>query len=255
MKIFAPLFLVLLLLTSCQDEASTLSFSEKSYTTASLPECKEDLCPKIAIQLLMAEGKSPLAKTINTAIEEKIATGLAISPEEEGKIKTIDEGVTNFIKEYRTANSEFPNLPSTEGYEFTSNSSISLETESLLSIAIEMYSYWGGAHGYGSTTYVNFDKKDGKQLTMDNLIKDKQKFRELAERLFRKEEDIPETRNINNTGYFFENDTFSLPNNFGFEKDTLILIYNPYEVASYAEGQITIKIPKAEAAPFLSVHL
>jgi len=255
LKIALPALFLLLLFTGCQEEKSTLNLTEKSYTSADLPECKDDICPKIDIQLLKAKGKSPLATTINTAVEQKIAASLSISPDDENRIKTIDQGITNFIDSFRTANAEFPDSSSSQEYEFTSNSAVSFENENLLSLKMETYSYWGGAHGYSSTSYLNFDKETAEVLTTEKLIKDKGKFKKLAEQMFREQEEIPIDGNINETGFFFENDTFSLPINIGFENDELILIYNPYEVASYAEGQIIIKIPKAEAAPFLSERL
>lgn len=202
---------------------------------------------------MQAKGDSPLSTTINNAVEKVMAATLSMSPDEQSKIKTIDDGIANFITAYRQSKSEFPDLAET--YEITSTSSVSHDSNTLLSLEMETYSYWGGAHGYGSTTYLNFDKETGEQLDTKHLIKDEQKFKAMAEKMFRKQQDIPSKGNINETGYFFENDSFSLPENIGFEGDELVLIYNPYEVAAYAEGQIIIKIPKAEAGPFLSVRL
>ena len=255
LKVFLSSLFFLLLFTGCQEEKSTLEFAEKTYTTADLPACKDDICPKIDIKLLRAEGKSALVDTINNAVEKEIAAGLIISPDDQDKIKTIDQGITNFIDEFRTANAEFPDSPASQEYEFNSNSTVSEETENLLSLKMETYSYWGGAHGYASTSYLNFDKKNSTELTIEKLIKEKGKFKDMAEERFREQQGIPPKGNINETGYFFENDTFSLPQNIGFEDDELVLIYNPYEVAAYAEGQIILKIPKAVAAPFLSVRL
>jgi hypothetical protein len=255
LKITLPVLLLLLLIIGCQEEKPTLNLVEKSYTSATLPACEGDICPKIDIQLLKAEGKSPLATTINTAIEQYIAANLSISPDDEDKIKTIDQGISNFIDSFRSANLEFPDSPAIQGYEFTNTSVVGFENKSLLSLKMETYSYWGGAHGYSSTSYLNFDKEIPELLTTEKLLKDEGKFKELAEKMFREQEEIPMNGNINETGFFFENDTFSLPINFGFEDDELLLIYNPYEVASYAEGQIIIKIPKADVAPFLSVRL
>ncbi|MGB3773857.1 MAG: DUF3298 domain-containing protein [Leeuwenhoekiella sp.] len=232
-----------------------MNLKEKTFSKASLPACKDDTCPQIAISILEAEGNSSIAKNFNKAIDEKIAAILIITPDDETRIKTIDQGISNFIETYRSANADFPEESSNEGYEFTSMSSIGFENDYLLSVKIETYSYWGGAHGYSSISYLNFDKKSGLELENDKLIKDSSKFKELAEQAFRKEKNIAPDANINENGYFFEDDTFSLPANIGFEGDDLILIYNPYEIAAYAEGQIKITIPKAEAAPFLSVRL
>ena len=41
----------------------------------------------------------------------------------------------------------------------------------------------------------------------------------------------------------FEEDRFSLPENLGFTPGGLELLYNPYEVASYADGPISLVLP------------
>lgn len=203
--------------------------------------------------MLEAEGTSDLAKLINKTTDEVVAASLSMSPEEERSITTIDEGIANFIKAYRTATTEFPESSADQTYEFTTKSSTSFRDKNLLSIKLETYSYWGGAHGYSDTKYLNFDIKSAEQLTQDKLFKDKEKFKSLAEQKFRKQQNIAPEANINEPGYFFENDTFSLPNTIGFDQEYVILIYNPYEVAPYAEGQIILEIPLEEAKSLLSI--
>ncbi|TFG74190.1 MAG: DUF3298 domain-containing protein, partial [Flavobacteriales bacterium] len=63
---------------------------------------------------------------------------------------------------------------------------------------------------------------------------------------------IPLDKPINQTGLMFEQDTFYLPENIGFTKDGLQLLYNPYEVASYADGTIVLTLSYQEVGPFLS---
>ena len=53
----------------------------------------------------------------------------------------------------------------------------------------------------------------------------------------------------------FENDEFYLPNNIGFTKNGLQLIYNQYEVASYADGPMSITLPYAEIRNYLAVEI
>ncbi len=106
----------------------------------------------------------------------------------------------------------------------------------------------------GSTSYFNFDKKTGKQLSNDDLIKDKKAFLALAEKKFRELQQVPEGESINSTGYMFENDTFALPINIGFENNEMVLLYNPYEVASYADGIIEIRFAVSEVQDLLAIN-
>ena len=125
------------------------------------------------------------------------------------------------------------------------------EDENLVTLKLNSYSFTGGAHGYGSTTYLNFDKKSGKELENAQLFDDFEGFIEFAETQFRKQEEIPQDQNINTTGFMFEGDNFHLSNNMGYTSEGLQLIYNQYEVASYADGPISLVLPYSEINPFL----
>lgn len=211
------------------------------------------MCPELDIERLTALGDAKLADSINKAVERVLVSNLVINPDEIPKIKTLDEAIANFISSHRNYHDEFPETNA--GYEFSSKSAISLNGSELLSIVFDTYSFWGGAHGYGSTTYLNIDKQTGNSLNTENLIDNEPAFLKLAEQKFRSQKGISENESINSTGYFFENDQFILPANIGFTENEMTLIYNPYEVASYAEGQIIIKIPLNEVTPFLKLSL
>jgi len=78
-------------------------------------------------------------------------------------------------------------------------------------------------------------------------------FESYAETAFRKKYEIPADVNINNTGFWFEDDKFHLPETVGFTADSLLLLYNPYEIASYAAGAVTLNIPLEEVSTFISI--
>ena len=79
------------------------------------------------------------------------------------------------------------------------------------------------------------------------------RFTAFAEKKFRSEQNIAKDQSINENGFWFENDTFYLPESVGFTQDSLIFVYNQYDIASYADGPIELKIAMKEAEPFLSI--
>ena len=254
-KVLRKLFLFIItavLLISCEEE-TTLTFSEESFTNKTLKECADNSCPKIDITLLRAEGNSELVDIINTKTDSIIINTLSISPDDEERISTIQDGLDNIILSYREFKQDFPT--SASEYEIITESRISYESSQIISIAIESYSYWGGAHGYGSIRYLNFDRDEQIYLNTDRLIKNKTAFLKEAENRFRSQQNIPADADINSSGYFFENNTFSLPQNIGFKEGNVVLVFNPYEVASYAEGQIMLNIPLASIKDYLAVTL
>jgi hypothetical protein len=74
-------------------------------------------------------------------------------------------------------------------------------------------------------------------------VEDTLKLEQLAKQQFYTLKQIDSTKSINDQGYWFEKNVFSLNSNFGLLNDTLIFTYNPYEITNYAEGQIDLKIP------------
>lgn len=251
-RIFILTALVLLAI-SCKKETTKLEFTSEQMTAENLPDCKEDICPEIDIQLVKAQGDDQFAKTVNDAVGAVVAASLTISPDEEAKVNSLDEGVSNFINDFRDYKAEFAESPA--GYEIKVVSKVSYQDANLLSIALDTYTYWGGAHGYGSKSYLNFDVQTGEQLDNEALIKEEGDFKTFVEKKFREQQNIPADGSINDTGYMFENESFSLAESMGFEDDDMVLVYNPYEVASYAEGQITVRVHIEDVKQFLAVGM
>ncbi len=53
--------------------------------------------------------------------------------------------------------------------------------------------------------------------------------------------------------YFFGND-FQLPESLGFSDEGLIILYNPYEIASYSQGIIEFTIPYDTINDYLNIY-
>jgi hypothetical protein len=52
-------------------------------------------------------------------------------------------------------------------------------------------------------------------------------------------------------GYMFENEKFRLNGNYYFSVSGINFVYNPYEIASYAQGQIEFYIPYKALKPII----
>ena len=245
MKKITPFLFVLLTFLSCKNE--------NVLTTAPLVvngEACED-CPKIDINIPEFIDESAASTTINTALREEIISLLTFDDETEAT--TIEEATFSFKKGYDETKMMFTD--ETTPWEATITGEITYEDKDFLSMALTSYLFTGGAHGYSSTTYLNFDKKQGTELENWELFKDPEQFEKFAETTFRKQEKVPQGAPINSTGFMFEEEIFTLPNNIGLTKEGLVLLYNQYEVASYADGPITITIPYNEVQNYLQVTL
>jgi hypothetical protein len=123
----------------------------------------------------------------------------------------------------------------------------------MICLEMKQYLYTGGAHGYGSAWYLNVDLQSGEELSTYDLLNNVDHFKNYAEKVFREKLEVPEGGSINATGFWFDEDEFYLPETIGFQDSNLILLYNPYDIASYADGAIEIDIPIKEIESYLKV--
>ena len=161
----------------------------------------------------------------------------------------IPGAIRDFQDGFRKMQEEFPE--ELTGWEASVEAVNSHEGPEVITIKMDTYIFTGGAHGYPATRFLNFDKKTGLELDAGELFKDPMAFSDFAEASFRKQYDIPEGAPINSTGFMFEDNQFQLPRNVGFENDRIVLHYNPYEAASYAEGALVLEFPLEEVRAFL----
>jgi len=248
-KLLLP-FIIIVLLVGCKKEEQELKFEDLAIEQVSEENCipEEENCTFISIQIPWAINTDTRSKKINQKVEKHIIQ--LIDSQEEHNLSSLEALSEKFIDDYEASSKEFPeyNIP----WEASVVGKISHSSPDLVSIEFDLALFTGGAHGYTSVTYLNFNPKTGDQLLFKDLFKDE--FKSYAEKLFRKKNDIPEDQSINSTGLLFENDTFQLPKNIGFSKNKIILRYNAYEVASYSEGGIQLEIPMKDVGEFIKIQ-
>ena len=204
-------------------------------------------CPSITIQIPRALGETRLATSVNISLKEEVISLLSFDDEEE--IKEMEQAITSFTQSFKELKSRFPD--ETVGWEAKINCGVAYEDDSILTLVLNAYTFTGGAHGYSSTTFLNFDKGKGKEMENWELFKDLEGFKNLTETKFRMQEEIPEEGNINITGFMFDGDAFQLAENMGYTDEGIQLVYNQYEIASYADGSKILTLPFTEANKYL----
>ncbi len=243
MKFTTYCFLVLLVFIGCQSDRK-LTFEPYTFENEAC-----DDCPSVSIAIPKALGSSKISKTINTALDEQLI--FLLSFDEETESTSLDDAMQSFKNGYLELQQLYTN--ESTPWEAKIDGKVTYEDADFITIELDAYLFSGGAHGYTSMQMLNFDKNKGVQLTNWELFKDLDGFRDYAEKMFRQKEKIPMDQPINHTGFMFEDDTFYLPENIGFIEDGLKLLYNPYEVSSYADGAIELLLPHKEVKKYMSV--
>src|SRR5699024_3944633 len=203
---------------------------------------------KIAIDLPIAQPETtPEAQKINETLTEFAISILYYTDED--RPDSIADAIADFNLQYKKLKEAYPEniVP----WEAKVKGEVSYENERFVSILFDSYVFTGGAHGYGSTSFLNFDLQTGEKLTEESLLKNPEEFTALVESIFRKQNELKPEDNINSSGFMIEDDKFHVPQSIGFDKQGIILIYNPYEIAAYADGQTKIHIPMDQARPFI----
>ncbi len=236
-------FLLLLLLMSigCENEHK-LTFAPTQLKGENCPNC-----PKIEINTLQALDGTGLANAINNALEEEVITSLAFDEKEE--IDKVGKAIASFNRSFQELQTRFPD--ESVGWEAKIDVDVAYEDGDVLTLVLNTYTFTGGAHGYSSITFLNFDKIKGEETENWELFGDGESFKKFIETKFRLQEDIPQDVNINTTGFMFEGDAFHLAENIGYTEDGIQLIYNQYEIASYADGPKILTVPFTEANKYL----
>ena len=247
MKTLLLYALCVCLLFSCNKskKSDTLIFES---TTIENTACSN--CPNVSITFPKAVEKTKISETINSTLQRNIITTLLF--DESLKIDSIPDAISSFTSAFNELQKQY--IDESAIWEAKINAEITYENPSILSIELNTYLFTGGAHGYTSVQLLNFDKKQGNALKNSELFKDSLIFQNYAETQFRKQEKIALEQPINHTGFMFDNNTFYLPENIGYTKNGIQLLYNQYEVASYADGPIKLVLPYATVKEYLALN-
>ena len=202
-------------------------------------DCESVPCASVEVVYEKALTSSEASSKINRIIQDTIVSFLDFSDQK--NVNTVKRAINSFHTAFLTDKEEFPSAVSSWAAEIYSH--VDYQSEEVLTISVNANMYTGGAHGSISIRLLNFDPKTGELLSREDLFEDMDAVVKLAETYFRKEHKIPATDNINATGFYFEKDQFHLPENIGYGEDHLVMIYNQYEIASYAEGVQFIELP------------
>lgn len=224
-------------------------FEQLEMDVKTLPFCEAEECPRVEVNYLKIEGRDAFSKSVNGSMERQLIQLFNLS-EEPSKATSLEEAVKEFVDEYLQFRMDFPDsfLP----YEAQVDQHVLNKNEKTVVVETGYYLYTGGAHGYGGTGFLNFDAQTGKLLQHTDLLKDETAFTAYAEQKFREQYEIPKEVDINSMGFFFDEETFALPENIAVTDQEVILLYNPYEAASYAQGQLRFVFPKEEVAQWLN---
>lgn len=196
-----------------------------------------------------AIGTKAVSENINQHIEHLIANLMNMSETPDNNI-SVSEAISEFDNEFKAFKNDFQD--SSQRWEVKIDGQVEYESPEILCISLQSYVDTGGAHGNGGITFLNFDPETGKLLKHNDLISDFTQFTKEAEKAFNEQTKPKDDDELMEDFFFGEG--FQLPANIGFTKNGLVLLYNNYEIASYAQGITKIIMPYSEIKNLLKIE-
>jgi hypothetical protein len=234
------LFIIPFFLFSCSEDVK-LTFKEHNISL------NENAV--IDINYPKAEGNKTVADIINKTVESFIVNQISMTED-----SVINGSIATAVKQFDIEYINFKNafLDSDQKWEALIDGEVTYESPELISIAINSYLDTGGAHGNVSVQFFNFNPQNGDILTKKDLITDMKGFSNVVEHYFKQETEAPS--DDESLEDFFFGEDFQLPESIGFTDEGVIILYNTYEIASYAQGITEFTIPYDDITSFLNFN-
>jgi hypothetical protein len=186
------------------------------------------------------------------ALKYQLAPVAAKSEDVESAIKS---SMASYFGDYRRTNEHIVLKPGDQlqafAFSYTSDQAVYVHYNDDNWLVTELFtsSYTGGVHGNYASSFANIDLAQKRVWKLDEIVTDRSGLRPL----------------LNDAAISY----FDLKPGSGMEKRLLVdevpptdnvyigakglsFVYNPYEIASYADGQITLYLPYKKLFPLLS---
>jgi hypothetical protein len=140
-----------------------------------------------------------------------------------------------------------------EGIMYALEKRIKIEYQNYQLLTLSKFTYYdmGGAHGNYGTFYACIDLVHNRELSINDVLDSAachNQLQTLLEKKFRTAYNVKKEEKLSE--YLF-NDTISLTNNISLTSKGIRFNYNPYEIGSYAMGEIQLFIPYKELNSYL----
>ncbi len=193
---------------------------------------------------------------VNAFIEGQLKDNM--NAEDTAKAKTITSASKAFIESCKSkiedAKKGNPEIDQVWYCDIIGN--VEMQSGTYFTLRFQYTNYTGGAHGNYGEEYATFDIKTGKKLTWADVLINDKKFMTLAELRFKQVNGLATSKPLSEEdGFSFQNNQFSLSDNFGLTNDGLIMYYQPYQVAPFSFGATKILFKYFEVLDYLNPKL
>ncbi|MCR5849752.1 MAG: RsiV family protein [Bacteroidaceae bacterium] len=207
----------------------------------------EKVCYQIKIELDTLAGENALTRQLASVLRDSVLNASGRETIQAAMVAFADSMEAEWkaeLAETYDVESEYKDM--FQYYYSINGSPVEEEQDSIVSYQTTTDCYLGGAHGSYVVQYYNFDKASGKLLSINDIVpadKEKAVLKAMAEQLCEDWEakdlaDLQEKTGITMLGDLY------LTDNFLFKGDSILFLFNQYEIAPYAAGLISVTVEK-----------
>jgi len=246
------LFVTVFFISGCGDYQGQTSNPQKinfeqikiSEKEGDCDDQNSDYCAEIIIEypVFSIPEKKEIEKKINNFVRNEM-----LIPIFDGNvISSFDDLVRYFFDEYRQFKTDIPD--SYQEWLIERSGTVKFYNDDFISLAFSEYAYLGGAHPNYFTQLNVLELKNGNKITLEDMFIAGYKpiLNEIVEEEFRKLNELGEHEDLDEAGFWFDDNRFSVNDNFALSDDGLTFYYNSYEITAYAFGPTELIVPLAE---------
>lgn len=260
MKNLALIFLLALVVSCGTSNHPTEISYEVPYKTTVTPKMWEENqltsfyvnrnndTTKAVMHYTIASLESPIKAVTDSITNSFLSTTIKVPLD----YKAMDYIIDSFVYEYQM-------LSNNDTMHYTAwewDVSLNYDTvfTNYLVADFSQYSFTGGAHGNSVHNFYTIDLNSKKVLKLKDICTNIPELEKRMEVVFRKFFELAPTHDLEEAGFWFTNNQFKLNNNFYFDNEKLVFLYNQYEIAAYAVGQIWLEIPLDSVKDILTIN-
>ncbi len=229
----------ILLCLSCEEEI-VYTVETTHFSSDDFQECEYEQCPELILNYPIFSSPEQLDSIVNNTITEFLIERLIFQGQ---NISSVKGAVEIYLSNAQNAYPE--SSVSSVVHELQIDIEIGYSSNDILSLHCDSYEFAGGAHGIGAVRFWNYNPKTSRPLENEALFKDVAEFHAFAKAKF-----IQTHGSLKQ--FSFDDDNYNLPDNIGFDQEGIILFYNVYEIASYADGTLELRFSWVEIEDYLS---
>ena len=193
---------------------------------------------------------------LNEALKKQIQQTLGIKTPAAGIAKWIIDDKERTLNAWKRENGKLSPKEASEmglslSVEQENKILVMYENDQHLTLANYNFAYTGGAHGNFVTTLATFNKQSGRKLTLNDVITPagNKALPLILDRVARLQYSVKNNKPLDQN-YFLVN-TIKPSENFYVTTTGIGFLYAPYEIKSFADGEVNLLVPFTALKPYL----